>query len=202
MFPSGGRYAAHALGYTPYSFSAMARSVTAIQEFNMFGIPFVGADVCSSVTPNWIRKDQYSMPTIDPKLNLIFSLFRKRNSPYMYTLFFEAARSGGTVIRPLFFEFPNDDAARLTYQQFMLGPALLFTPVLSMVLLIYTWRISILKGANETYAYFPRDASWYYFSGSEIDRLYSTEVESGYRFVHSDQTSPPPAYIRGYQSQL
>ncbi|VDK22101.1 unnamed protein product [Anisakis simplex] len=104
MFPSGGRYAAHALGYTPYSFSAMARSVTAIQEFNMFGIPFVGADVCGSVTPNWwdelnnrwiqlsasyplslIRKDPYSMITIDAMPYTGVSLFRNRVLPYLYT---------------------------------------------------------------------------------------------------------------------
>lgn len=43
---------------------------------------------------------------------------------------FEASRDGATVIRPLFFEFPNDDAAHQNNFQFMWGPAILIAPVL------------------------------------------------------------------------
>lgn len=47
-----------------------------------------------------------------------------------FRLHFEAARFGGTVVRPLFFEFPDDDAARGNSEQFMWGSALLIAPVL------------------------------------------------------------------------
>jgi alpha-glucosidase len=49
---------------------------------------------------------------------------------YMYTLFYHAHTSGSTVMRALAWEFPSDESLRETYAQFMLGPALLITPVL------------------------------------------------------------------------
>jgi alpha-glucosidase len=49
---------------------------------------------------------------------------------YMYTLFYHAHTSGSTVMRALAWEFPTDESLRETYAQFMLGPALLITPVL------------------------------------------------------------------------
>uniref|UniRef100_A0A0M3IQW2 Alpha-glucosidase n=1 Tax=Ascaris lumbricoides TaxID=6252 RepID=A0A0M3IQW2_ASCLU len=45
-YPSGGRYAGHSLGNNFAAWEDMAASVVAIQEFNMFGIPYVGADIC------------------------------------------------------------------------------------------------------------------------------------------------------------
>lgn len=49
---------------------------------------------------------------------------------YMYTLFYHAHTSGDTVMRALAWEFPSDISLRETYSQFMLGSALLVTPVL------------------------------------------------------------------------
>lgn len=56
---------------------------------------------------------------------------------YYYTLFFKAHHSVGagvtpsaTVVRPLFFEFPSDSATYSIDQQFMVGSAILVSPVL------------------------------------------------------------------------
>jgi alpha-glucosidase (family GH31 glycosyl hydrolase) len=51
---------------------------------------------------------------------------------YMYTRLFEISRlGGGTLIRPLFFEFPKDDNTYLGYEHsFMVGDALKITPQL------------------------------------------------------------------------
>ena len=50
---------------------------------------------------------------------------------YMYTLLFEASEFGGTVIRPLFFEFPKDDRTfEIADESFMLGAGLKISPVL------------------------------------------------------------------------
>lgn len=49
---------------------------------------------------------------------------------YMYTLFYHAHTKGETVMRALAWEFPNDESLRETYNQFMLGPSILVTPVL------------------------------------------------------------------------
>lgn len=51
--------------------------------------------------------------------------------PYMYTLFYRAHRSGSTVMRALAWEFPNDPTLASVDRQFMLGPSLLITPVLT-----------------------------------------------------------------------
>lgn len=49
--------------------------------------------------------------------------------PYLYSLFWEAHRTGMPVVRPVFLEFPSVDYTK-TSSQFMLGPALLAAPVL------------------------------------------------------------------------
>lgn len=59
-------------------------------------------------------------------MNIRFQLL-----PYMYTLFFQAHRTGSTVMRALGWEFPNDPSLTDIDTQFFLGPAILVTPVLS-----------------------------------------------------------------------
>ncbi|KAK3075089.1 hypothetical protein LTR53_001915 [Teratosphaeriaceae sp. CCFEE 6253] len=50
--------------------------------------------------------------------------------PYMYTLFYYASTTGSTVMRALAWEFPNDPTLAAIDNQFLLGPAILVTPVL------------------------------------------------------------------------
>lgn len=58
------------------------------------------------------------------------------------TLFFRAHQSGGTVARPLFFNFPNDPNTWNIDSQFMIGNILLVSPVLT-------------QGASNVTAYLP-----------------------------------------------
>ena len=54
--------------------------------------------------------------------------------PYLYTLAWEASRSGAPILRPLLYEFPGDAACRnpaTADSQLMLGPHLLAAPVLA-----------------------------------------------------------------------
>ena len=60
---------------------------------------------------------------------------RYRLLPYLYSAFKAAADTGGPVARPLWFDFPADRAAHAIDQQWMLGPALLVSPVLEQVCL-------------------------------------------------------------------
>ena len=52
--------------------------------------------------------------------------------PFLYTLLANASTSGSPVVRPMFFEFPEDlNAWSVSETQFMWGSALLVTPVLA-----------------------------------------------------------------------
>lgn len=73
--------------------------------------------------------------------------FRYKLLPYMYSLFAQAHSSGATVARPLWMNFPQDPAAVTIDNQFMLGPSIMVSPVLT-------------QGAKSVQAYFPQ-ALWY-----------------------------------------
>lgn len=45
-FVSSGHYGGHWLGDNTARWEDLQSSVIGIQEFNMFGIPFIGADIC------------------------------------------------------------------------------------------------------------------------------------------------------------
>ncbi|MGF7049574.1 alpha-glucosidase [Paenibacillus sp. DS2015] len=55
---------------------------------------------------------------------------RYRLLPYLYTLFYEAHKTGMPVMRPLILEYPNDHNVHNLCDQFMVGSKLLVAPVL------------------------------------------------------------------------
>jgi alpha-glucosidase (family GH31 glycosyl hydrolase) len=68
---------------------------------------------------------------------------------YMYTKLYETYKFGGTVIRPLFFEFPNDPKCHDDYEHtFMVGDALKVSPVLTK------------QTTTEFATYFPEDSAF------------------------------------------
>ena len=69
---------------------------------------------------------------------------RYQLAPYLYTLFEDAAATGAPVMRPTWYEFPEDPDAFETQESFMLGPALLVAPVLR-------------EGAEEVRVYLPTE---------------------------------------------
>ncbi|MBW6474243.1 MAG: glycoside hydrolase family 31 protein [Anaerolineaceae bacterium] len=56
--------------------------------------------------------------------------FRYRLIPYLYTQFFEAFRNGHPIIRPMVYQFPDDENCHQESFDFMLGPNLLVASVL------------------------------------------------------------------------
>jgi alpha-glucosidase len=70
--------------------------------------------------------------------------------PYFYNLFHEAAHDGTPIIRPLFWEFPDDPNGYAVDDQFLLGPSLLVAPV-------------IKPGAVSRAVYLPAGTVWYDF---------------------------------------
>lgn len=81
---------------------------------------------------------------------------RYRLLPYIYTLFEEASRTGAPVMRPLVWEFPEDERLFNRADSFMVGPALLVAPVRE-------------RGVQERSVYLPAGV-WYDFrTGERID---------------------------------
>ena len=79
--------------------------------------------------------------------------------PYWYTLFWKASTSGDAVIRPLFYEFPDDTTLADADHQFMVGDGLLVTPVLAQG---YTNVSGAFPGTEvwyDWYTYEPRQPS-------------------------------------------
>ncbi len=54
---------------------------------------------------------------------------RMRLLPYLYTLFEESHRTGAPILRPLLFEYPEDETTYALDDEFLLGDALLIAPI-------------------------------------------------------------------------
>lgn len=59
-----------------------------------------------------------------------FVRWRYRLLPYLYGLFQRQEREGQAILRPLFYDFPDEPAAFGVDDQFMVGPALMQAPIL------------------------------------------------------------------------
>jgi alpha-D-xyloside xylohydrolase len=72
---------------------------------------------------------------------------RERLRPYLREVMQAAHERGTPVMRPLFYEFPDDPRAWLIEDQYLLGPDLLVAPILE-------------AGARERRVYLPAGARW------------------------------------------
>ncbi|XP_032257174.1 putative maltase-glucoamylase-like protein FLJ16351 [Phoca vitulina] len=174
-FPSSGRWGGHWLGDNTATWDQLRKSIIGMMEFSLFGIPYTGADICGffgnaeyEMCVRWMQLGAFypfsrNHNTIgtrrqDPVAwNSTFEMFSRKVLqtrytllPYLYTLMHKAHIEGSTVVRPLLHEFTNDDKTWDIDRQFMLGPALLISPVLE-------------SNTFETRAYFPRGC-WYDYS--------------------------------------
>ncbi len=68
--------------------------------------------------------------------------------PYFYNLFHEATVNAAPIMRPLFWEFPEDLNGYAVDDQFLLGPSILVAPVLK-------------PGATQRPVYLPSGSEWY-----------------------------------------
>jgi alpha-glucosidase len=82
-------------------------------------------------------------------------LLRQRLLPYLYTLFEEAHRTGAPILRPLLFEYPDDEATYAADDEFLVGSALLVAPIAQ-------------PGIAHRHAYLPRGTWVQYWTGERI----------------------------------
>ncbi|KAL0215768.1 hypothetical protein P9112_007952 [Eukaryota sp. TZLM1-RC] len=180
-FAGSGRFTSTWLGDNAAIFDDLFYSIPGVLNYNMFGMPMVGPDVggfldspteelmarwsAASVGYPFARNhnaegfpDQHpSMFVFTRKHMSKFIQARYRLVLYFNSLFIEASQSGGTVVRPLFFEFGDDPLAFEHEKTYMIGDSILCSPVLK-------------QGISKHNLYLPSVSLWYdYFSGLSHD---------------------------------
>ena len=133
-----GKYAFHWLGDNLSTFENLKNSISGIFNFNMFGIPFTGSDICgfmenasNNLCIRWYNlgvfypfsrnhnffaaNDQYPWSfNSDDTINIIKKDINIRYSllRYMYSQFYLISlNEKGSFFKPLMFEFPEDESS-------------------------------------------------------------------------------------------
>lgn len=153
-FPSSGKWTGHWLGDNFSLWAYLRYSLAGVLQFQLFQIPFVGADACgfngntdeelcnrwmqlSAFTPFYrnhnvrgaIPQEPYRWDSVANASRTAIAI-RYSLLPYWYTLFAAASTRGTPPVRALFFEFPDELELLGVDSQFLVGPDLLITPVL------------------------------------------------------------------------
>ncbi|XP_045686065.1 maltase-glucoamylase, intestinal-like isoform X3 [Phyllostomus hastatus] len=203
-FVGSGKYTGHWLGDNFSRWRDMHMSIIGMLEFNLFGIPYIGADICGfneettyELCLRWMQlgafypfsrnhnaighKEQDPGVFGEEFAAISRSALRIRYSllPYLYTLFYHSHVSGNTVVRGLMHEFTSDPQTHEIDRAFLWGPALMIAPVLE-------------EGARSVYVYFP-EASWFdFYTGRQVSPSWlkkSVEVPAPLDVI--------PLFIRG-----
>ncbi|OZJ06992.1 hypothetical protein BZG36_00191 [Bifiguratus adelaidae] len=209
FFAGTQRYGAIWTGDNTASWEHLRNSNPMLLSIGLAGIPFNGADVggffgnpSTELLLRWYQAGIFqpffrAHAHIDTKRREPW-LFgepwttRFRNAlverykllPYFYTLFHEAHALGVPVMRPMFFEFPQDERTFALEDQFMVGPALLVKPVVN-------------EGQTVQSIYLPSGPNgsqiWYdYFTQKKV-----TLPSSGQEIKTTVGIEDIPVYLRG-----
>ncbi|NXN56879.1 MGA protein, partial [Rynchops niger] len=181
-FVGSGKHTGHWLGDNAATWDHLKWAIPGMLEFNLFGIPYIGADICGffdntteELCRRWMQVGAFypfsrnhnceGFVPQDPavfgadsvlvKTSKYYLNIRYTLLPYLYTLFYKAHTQGDTVVRPVLHEFYSDEVTWSVDRQFLWGPGLLISPVLD-------------PGVDVIQAYIP-DAVWYeYDTGAKI----------------------------------
>ncbi|XP_043926668.1 maltase-glucoamylase, intestinal-like [Protopterus annectens] len=189
-FSGTGKYSGHWLGDNAANWNDIKWAIPGMLEFNLFGMPYIGADICGFFddtteelcrrwmqvgafypfsrnhnAENYVHQDpaSFGADSLLVKTSKHYLNIRYSLLPYLYTLFFYAHTRGDTVVRPVLHEFFTDDNTFGVDRQFLWGPAFLITPVLD-------------AGTDTVTAYIP-DAVWYEYETGEKIIKRKTEVK-------------------------
>jgi alpha-glucosidase (family GH31 glycosyl hydrolase) len=186
-----GKYGFHWLGDNYSTWEQLRYTIQGVLNFQIFGIPLVGADVCgfhNNTTPElcsrWLEvgsfytffrnhndigaEGQELFVLGEDVMNVGRKMIRMRYSLhlYMYSLLFKASYSGGSVLRPMFFEYPNLIDMYENERQIMLGPAILVIPVLE-------------ENQRSVIGFIPDECRWYdYWTGMIFRERGYTELDT------------------------
>nr|XP_040126497.1 sucrase-isomaltase, intestinal [Ictidomys tridecemlineatus] len=129
MYPTGGRWGGHWLGDNYAQWDNLDKSIIGMMEFSLFGISYIGADICGffnnseyHLCARWMQLGAFYPYSRNHNIaftrrqdpvswNETFAAMSKRILdirytllPYFYTQMHEVHAHGGTVIRPLLHE--------------------------------------------------------------------------------------------------
>uniref|UniRef100_A0A0N4ZXR4 P-type domain-containing protein n=1 Tax=Parastrongyloides trichosuri TaxID=131310 RepID=A0A0N4ZXR4_PARTI len=204
-FAGTGVYGGHWLGDNNALWADLQTTVISVQEFNMFGISYVGSDVCGfngesneELCLRWQQTGAFhsffrnhnteGAPPQDPAqwpsvtaATKKANEFRYKYICYLYSLHYYSSLYGGTVVKPLFFEFPTDEETYDLGHQFMWGPAFIVVPV-------------ITQGMTSVRAYLPDTPEGWY---SIYDNNYGLSAPTGYNEFYAPWTYNAPTFVRG-----
>jgi alpha-glucosidase (family GH31 glycosyl hydrolase) len=208
--PGSGKFTAHWLGDNNSSWSFMKASISGIMSMNLFGIPMAGADVCGfnlntydNMCARWyqlgslypffrnhnkddsINQEPWVLGSETLETSKVTLRFRYAIMKYYYQLFLNK-RGKGTIFKPVFYEFPNDEelfqiGKPWTDEQFMVGEALMAAPVLT-------------RDTNHKDVYFPKDNWFDFFTG---EALRTNDQKSDVLTVPAPVPGNIPLFIRG-----
>lgn len=153
-------YGGHFIAKTERTWSSLRYSVAGIMNFNMFGIPFTGADVCGATSSaktldeelcaRWAQlatfypfarnfydattqpSEFYAFQNAEYKEMAKAALWQRTEMlRFMYTEMARVHREGGSVVKPMFFAYPTDTLAHRDHEQtFLVGDAIKVSPVI------------------------------------------------------------------------
>jgi len=153
-FPSSGKWTGHWLGDNFSKWEYLYYNIQWVLQFQMFQVPFVGADTCgfqgntdeelcnrwmqfSAFVPFFRNHNQRGAISQEPYrwdsvANASRTAIATRYSllTYWASLFANASRQGTPPVRALWYEFPTEPELFSIDKQFMVGADLLVTPVL------------------------------------------------------------------------
>eukprot|EP01103_Thecamoeba_quadrilineata_P002341 TRINITY_DN12310_c0_g1_i1.p1 TRINITY_DN12310_c0_g1~~TRINITY_DN12310_c0_g1_i1.p1 ORF type:complete len:899 (-),score=146.47 TRINITY_DN12310_c0_g1_i1:76-2772(-) len=178
-FPGDGHVAAHWLGDNTSEWPDLYLAIPGILNFQFFGVPLVGADICGfngntteQLCARWMQvgsfypfsrnhnsigsipQEPYRWPLV-ANISAVTLRIRYSLLPFYYSLFYRAHNHGGVVAQPLFYICPTDPVCVVLDTQFMIGTGLLVSPVLT-------------ENATTVEAYFPQGVWYDYYNHSAI----------------------------------
>ena len=136
--------------------------------FNPIFRPHAQEDVASEVA----RKDIATMAAAKKQVELRYQLI-----PYNYTLSFDNNQKGTPLMRPLFFEEPNNNSLTSLAGSYFWGNDFLITPITK-------------AGVTSTEIYFPKSSNWFDFYTNEKHNAGTTDTVK----VNEDYI---PTFVRG-----
>lgn len=174
------RYSAVWTGDNVASWEHLRLTIPMLTNLSVSGVPFVGADVggfaenpSGELYARWLQaavltpflrshssagtnnKEPWEYGEEFTKINRASVELRYQFLPYLYTLFYQHEQTGQPVLRPLWYEYPNDVKTYLRDDEYLVGRDLLVAPVL--------W-----EGRDIREVYFPEGDDWRDWQTGEI----------------------------------